>query len=378
MKRLALVAAIATLGYWSGAVEAGDYNPIYEPALQVQYPEQAAFIGLDQYFGLYLAVGEYGTILRRTSGTEWAQQEVPTSVLLTEVQLIDEQYAWAAGHEGVLLQSTDGGQNWEMRLDGYELLDLEYAWLLAEEARLEEAIDAAEDPLVREDLEWELEELYFHLDAAEIQQDVGPTKPFLDIHFRNREHGFALAAYGTVLETQDGGETWEIITGRFDNPMGRHFNMLAEAKRGDLFMAGEDGMIAHSEDAGQTWEMLTSSPYHGSYFGVTVDQEERVWVYGLRGNLYVSEDYGDTWQQIPTDIRYNLNNALPLADGRLAVVGHSGVIVLVDPDNDYEFEFHSHFSSSPLTDIRQGAGTELILVGRDGLQQFLLPVTPGQ
>jgi len=377
MKHIALVGMIAFAGTVvadsdSAADAANGYDRMYEPAPQARLAEQAALIGVDQYLGTTVTVGDFGTVLLRQD-TGWQQQTVPTSVLLTSVHIVNEDIIWATGHDGMLLRSENGGVDWDVMLDGYDLLEMEYDWLLEREAELELAIEEAEDEFEREDLEFELDELFFHIGGAEIQFDVGPTKPFLDIHFVNESVGLATAAYGTLLRTEDGGESWELITGQLDNPMGFHINKLLSNGNGELLIVGESGLMARSHDAGESWEML-DSPYHGSLFGALYDQQGQLWVFGLRGNLFVSSNGGDYFEQIHLNTRYNLNAGTVLADGRVVVVGHSGLIVVLDPET-LEFETYEHHSNTPLTGVRQGAGNELILVGRAGIQQFMLPVS---
>ncbi|MCC5854969.1 MAG: hypothetical protein JJU10_04700 [Idiomarina sp.] len=373
MRRIALAAALLCAGL---SVQASDrYDPIFTPAPDSPRAQQGVLIGLDQSASLRVTSGAFGLILTQRGGSDWVQAEVPTSVLLTSVSIVDDEHIWVAGHEGVLLQSTDGGVTWERRMDGFQLLELEFPWLEQRQEALEAKLDDAEDEFEAEEIEIALEELTFLTQGAEIQFDVGPTKPFLDIHFVNRELGFALAAYGTLLRTQDGGDSWEILTGKLDNPTGNHLNKITTDSNGAIVIVGEFGLLARSDDQGDSWEML-DSPYHGSLFGALFDNEDRLWIYGLRGNVFVSDNGGYDFAPVAVETRYNLNSGVVLRDGRVALVGHSGVIAVIDPDT-METTLYSHASNTPLTGIRQSEGNQLILVGRAGLQEFYIPVAAG-
>lgn len=374
MKRIALVGIVTALLTAPSAVVSAteSFNPLRAAAPQAARAEQGLLIDIAQVGSQLYAVGDHGIILTATLGERWQQLDVPTSMLLTAVSVIDDNRIWAAGHQGVLLRSENAGENWEVVLDGEQLLALEWEWLQQKQADLEAAIEAAEDEFEIEELEFELDELFFHIGGAEIQFDVGPTKPFLDVHFFDQNIGLAVGAFGTIVRTTDGGATWMVMNDAIDNITGYHINKLVEGPNQRLLLVGESGLLAVSDDLGETFTML-DSPYHGSLFGAVYDQQERLWVYGLRGNLFVSED-GENFAAVATNTRYNLNGATVLADGRLVFAGHAGTLVLVNPDT-LAVELFNHPSGAPISNVQQGVGNELILVGRAGVQTFALPVS---
>ena len=373
MKWIAICTAVLSVATFSASAQpAGDdYDVIFAPSPQAQRAEQGVIIGLQRYLDQTIAVGAFGTILTRQGNDDWVQAEVPTSVLLTSVHYVDANTIWATGHDGVLLRSQDAGQSWQRMMDGYRLLEKELLWLEEREAYLTTRLDEAEDDDEAFDYEYLLDELSFQIDAAGIQQDVGPTKPFLDILFLDQDHGFAIGAYGLVLETQDGGEDWTVVNERLENPTAYHLNKLIANEDGELFIIGEAGQLFRSDDRGMNWEQL-DSPYHGSLFGGLFDQQGRMWIYGLRGNVFVSDDNGDSFQSVDANTRYNLNSGTVMADGTVVLAGHSGTLVFFAADSLQAQRFE-HSSNVPLSGLLQNAGNELILVGRGGIMQFMYP-----
>lgn len=109
-----------------------------------------------------VAVGSNGVILYSKDGVEWIQAEVPTQVLLTTLFFIDDREGWAAGHDTLILHTTDGGETWAIQY---------------------------EDPITGGDL----------------------PKPILDIYFKDKRHGWAIGAFSLMLATRDGGVTWETV-----------------------------------------------------------------------------------------------------------------------------------------------------------------------
>lgn len=373
MKWIAICTAVFSLVTFSVTAQssADDYDVIFAPSPQAPQAEHGVMNGLQRYSNQTIAVGAFGTILTRQGNEAWIQADVPTSVLLTAVHYVDAETIWATGHDGVLLRSTDAGQNWTRMLDGYQLLELELAWLEEREAYLEARIDEAEDDEEAFEYEFLLDELSFQIQAAAIQQDVGPTKPFLDILFIDENHGFAVGAYGLLLETLDSGESWALVNERLENPIAYHLNKLVANEAGDLFVIGEAGQMFRSQDAGQNWDLL-DSPYHGSLFGGLFDQQGRLWVYGLRGNVFVSDDNGDTFTAVDADTRYNLNSGTVMADGTVVLAGHSGTLVFF-AEGTLQAQRYEHSSNVPLSGVLQHTGNELTLIGRGGIMQFMYP-----
>lgn len=373
MKWIAICTAVFSVVTLSATAQSPTdaYDVIFAPSPQAPQAEQGVINGLQRHLSQTIAVGAFGTILTRQGNEAWVQAEVPTSVLLTSVHYVNENTIWASGHDGVLLRSSDAGQSWERMLDGYQLLELELAWLEEREAYLEARLDDAEDDEEAFEYEFLLDELSFQTQAAGIQQEVGPTKPLLDILFIDQNHGFAVGAYGLLLETLDSGENWSLVNQRLDNPIAYHLNKLVANEAGDLFIIGEAGQLFRSEDDGQTWDML-ESPYHGSLFGGLFDQQDRLWVYGLRGNVFVSDDNGDTFTTVDADTRYNLNSGTVMADGTVVLAGHSGTLVFFAGDT-LQAQRYEHSSSVPLSGVLQHTGNELTLIGRGGIMQFMYP-----
>ncbi|NIV31558.1 MAG: hypothetical protein GWN58_19350, partial [Anaerolineae bacterium] len=87
------------------------------------------------------------------------------------------------------------------------------------------------------------------------------------------------------------GETWTGWVDHIHNPLGYHLNNINQV--GDrLFITAEAGTLYRSSDWGQSWVQL-DSPYEGSFFGTIGNAQGRVIAYGLRGNAFQSNDWGE-------------------------------------------------------------------------------------
>ncbi|WP_350609877.1 YCF48-related protein, partial [Pseudoalteromonas sp. 41-MNA-CIBAN-0057] len=63
-----------------------------------------------------IAVGKHGTVIKSVDGNNWQQaQSVPTQVLLTAVEFTNDSNGWACGHDATIINTTDGGENWQLQ-----------------------------------------------------------------------------------------------------------------------------------------------------------------------------------------------------------------------------------------------------------------------
>ncbi|USE38861.1 YCF48-related protein [Endozoicomonas sp. SCSIO W0465] len=220
-----------------------------------------------------VSVGERGHIVYSDDhGVSWQQASVPTMQMLTAVYFPTDKVGYAVGHDAIVLQTNDGGETWQ-----------------------------------------------------QVYADREATIPLLDVWFRDSLHGFAVGAYGYIIETVDGGQHWDFIDDRIANDDEFHYNAINDDGQGNLFLAGEAGILFRSSDAGQSWVTL-NSPYEGSWFGLSGDNG-RVLVHGLRGNIYQSIDQGETWQPLISGTDQTLFGSAKLIDGRVALVGNSGAVL---------------------------------------------------
>jgi photosystem II stability/assembly factor-like uncharacterized protein len=68
-------------------------------------------------------------------------------------------------------------------------------------------------------------------------------------------------------------------------------------------------------------------PYAGSMFGLLSLGGERVMAYGLRGNVYQSEDAGGNWLKIESGTDISLIGGMLGADGTVILVGSNGTLL---------------------------------------------------
>ncbi|SFR39428.1 Uncharacterized protein SAMN04488070_0417 [Pseudidiomarina maritima] len=346
-----------------------DYEVINAPAMKAAKAPRTVLTEITQTEKYTVAVGDYGVVLfREPSQSEWQQAEVPTSVLFSAVDFADVDHGWAVGHHGVIAATTDGGQSWQVQLDGFEFIALQQQHFQKIVDDLTAELDSLDgtDPDAEDELAFALDNASFLLEMALAADAEGPTKPFLDVHAVNPNVIFAVGAYGTLVRSRDGGVSWEILDDRIENPDGYHLNALSSDDQ-YVYVAGEAGQIFRSADLGDTWESL-DSPYYGSFFGLHKDSKNRLWVVGLRGNIFVSNDQGDSFDQIKLPDNVNINSVVDAPNGGVYLVGNAGVIGWVDAAGNIKQMTHS--SGAALTDLVAHDDGRLTVVGQRGVLEI--------
>lgn len=315
-----------------------------------------------------VAVGERGHIIvSDDEGASWSQGQVPVSVTLTGVDFPTANAGWVVGHSGVVLHSDDRGDTWSVQLTGIGAAELAIEGKEARAEALEAQIaEAPEDE--KGDLEWALDDLLFSLENLRSDLDIGPVNPLLDVWFENDQHGFVVGAYGMILRTRDGGETWQDWSGQLENPTGFHLNAITRITGGALVIVGEAGQIHVSVDNGETWELRTS-PYEGSLFGViSTGQVNEILAFGLRGNILLSTDLGKSWKIVPNDAKATLNDGAVAEDGRITLVGNGGA-VLVSGNGAESFREHFRSERAGVMSVVPVSDTDILIVGEDGVHR---------
>lgn len=341
--------ALALIGASAARAEP---DVIDRPARPTALGKSSALLSVTRAGKRLVAVGERGIVLLSDdSGSSWRQASVPVSESLTNVRFVNERQGWAIGHSGIILHSADGGQTWQRQLDGRKAADLclTLARQVGEHAK---AGDARAKGLLA--------------DAERLVAD-GPDKPFLDLWFKDANEGFVVGAYGLILGTSDGGQTWQSWQDRIDNPRGHHFYAISVVGD-DILIAGEQGALFHSTNRGNSFDEV-KTPYAGTYFGVRHLADGGVLAYGLRGSIYRSTSGLKDWQKVASGADSTLNGGASLDDGSLLLVDQSGHL-LRSKDGGRSFQIASTRLGFPLTAVASAPDGAVIVVGLGGVARM--------
>ena len=349
--RIAAALLLSGLGYFAHADALSLPEVLKQPSVLVNHPEKGYLLSVVRAGDRLVAVGESGrVILSDDIGKTWRQAKVPVNVLLTQVRFASAMEGWAIGHLGVVLHTADGGENWDVQLDGVKV-----AKLFVEQAQHEVAQKGDQD-----------EKASKALRQADFLVQDGPDKPFLTMQVDDAQRITIFGAFGVALRSLDGGKTWTPLQATDFNPGSLHY-YGSTSLQGQDFVVGEQGLLLRSLD-NETYQSV-DQPYSGTLFGVVMSDRVAV-AFGLRGNAVRSLDQGESWQQFETGTSASLQGGLILKDGRILLLAENGQIVMGTKRSD---DFHVLDKQlAPAAEAIQVSDDQLLLVGPSGVQTLSL------
>lgn len=280
-------------------------DPLKVAATSSEKPASASMVGIVHAGDRLVAVGPRGHILLSDDqGQQWRQVSVPVSTDLTAIFFASAKQGWAVGHDGVVLHSTDGGESWQLQLDGTR------AARIIGDFYATPPMQASQEP-----------EIVAAVREAQSVQQAAPSLSLLGVWFKNEREGFVVGAFNVVLQTQDGGNTWIPWYHRTENP--EFFHLYNVSGSGDdVYIVGERGLVMRLDPQAQRF-VAVPTPYPGSFFGVLVSPP-MVLIYGLRGNAYVSQNQGHDWTRASLNVQSSFLDAVVAPNGHVLLASQRG------------------------------------------------------
>lgn len=322
-------------------------DPLDTPATMQQKPSQQPLMSITTQGNRILAFGMRGLIIvSDDQGHSWRQTAVPVQSDLLAAHFTTPSHGWVVGHNGVVLHTTDGGLSWVKQLDGLKASDTLPRYYAAR-------IKAGETHL----------EPYAQQIAINFRPDA--ALPLLDIWFDDAQQGYAVGAFGTLLQTFDGGQSWQPALHKIDNPDMLHLNAIARVD-GHLFIAAERGRVFRFEESTSSFVPMDTG-YAGGLFGVE-GGEHTLLVYGLGGKAFTSQDKGESWRELDNASSASLTgSAFDPVEKRFLLVNSKGELLALGlTDNRLDI-----LQATPdlLTDVSVPSQGELITVGLAGVNR---------
>jgi len=205
-----------------------------------------------------------------------------------------------------------------------------------------------------------------------VYHDSDSEAPLMTVYFFDENHGLAMGAFSFVIETRDGGKTWrQRDLGTGNDGLEYHLNAIFADKDGNLWVPAEFGTVYKSSDSGKTFQEIVT-PYEGSFWnGIGLD-DGTVLVIGMRGNAYYTKDGGESWEQADTGTDKSIGGAAVLPDGRILLVGLQGYVGFSE-DGGESFEAIARRDRRGYQAIIPGPDGQVAIFGEGGVK--LMPDT---
>lgn len=308
--RRAVCAGLCGLVLFAGSVSSVASELPAVQALSAIKPNRLVLLDIVRVAKSLIAVGERGVILRsEDGGATWAGFRTEVRRTLTGLAFDGEKQGIAVGHGGVILRTVDGGRTWN-------------------------AINAEE------------------ANGASL----------LGVTLLGPKHFIVYGAFGLLLESLDGGESWarkQVGSDSFD----RHISKVFRLNR-KLVLVGESATLATSAD-GISWQEM-KSPYMGSWFGGLETKEGAALIFGMRGNVFRSDDGGANWTKVEVGTSRGVMSAAVLENGEIVLVGNAGFMAR-SHDDGRTFETIRSGANVGLASVVGLANDDFVVVGERGV-----------
>jgi len=257
-------------------------------------------------------VGYGGKILdTRDGGRNWEIRKSGTDNALYKVHFVDDKTGWAMGQGGTVVKTSDGGTTWTKQDSGTENYIFSFTSLTPEHligvgdrSTIVESKDGGATWTVRE---------YESKGAGgmtEEEEVVAQQPSFYDVHFLDAKTGWIVGEFGKILKTTDGGATWKeqqksLIGGEIVDALSlpTFFGVdFIDAQNGAA--AGLDGKIAITANGGDTWTFDdVGAELAVPLFDMHLFSDGSGWAVGSAGEVLRKKGIGETWEAADLGMR---------------------------------------------------------------------------
>jgi photosystem II stability/assembly factor-like uncharacterized protein len=263
---------------------------------------------------LGVAVGSGGSIMVSSdAGVSWRHENSPTTLALLGVDVSDTA-AIAVGQQGVILVRRSTGAKWT------------------------------------------------------VMKSATDNRLFA-VSLNSRGTAIAVGAFGTVIASRDGGETWKSVAPNWKNfaadGIDPHVYAAHISWDGVMMLAGEFGLILRSATGGTAWELLHKGD--ASLFALQLRDDGVGYAVGQSGTILRSLDRGSTWNVLPAVSSANLLGVYSSSGGRVVATGMRDMLISGDGGDTWRHVATGDTTTSWYAGVAQAGPTApIVMVGHAG------------
>lgn len=282
-------------------------------------------------------VGAEGLLLKTTNGgNDWQKQSI-TNENLTKIHFIDSNNGYILGENNTYLQTNDGGNTWINRTNSLETGLLAISYLNSQNGI---AIGGSRDSMI----------IYKTSDGGVTWENFSMilnkyiSSPVL--HYQNLERMalvYRYISYNHVLCSNDSGKTWaetKVVTNRYYGGVGSNYSMFVDSTTG--YLLGNDGMtsiyysyIYKTTDGGRNWQGVSNGKLPVLFNLYFVDSNNGYaigYTSWYRGDdrpcgVYKTTDGGTSWERKLVPLDYKLTGLFFVDEQIGTLIGKNGLIL---------------------------------------------------
>ncbi|MFM7514952.1 MAG: photosynthesis system II assembly factor Ycf48, partial [Cyanobium sp.] len=192
----------------------------------------------------------------------------------------------------------------------------------------------------------------------------------LAVAFTDDRHGFLVGSNRLILETDDGGASWQERS--LDLPPEENFRLISIDFNGDAgWIVGQPGLLLHSSDRGQSWNRLfLDTKLPGEPYLVTALGPKSAELATNVGAVYRTGDAGSSWQALVSDAAGAVRDLRRAADGRYVSVSGLGNFFATWDPGQATWQVHQRVSSQRLQSMGFQPDGNLWMVARGAQLRF--------
>ncbi|MHA2091200.1 MAG: ABC transporter permease subunit [Candidatus Kariarchaeaceae archaeon] len=306
------------------------------------------------------------TVAQEEANVGWDEQESTVSTDLFDVVSVNQSYAWVVGENGVVIQTSDGG-NWTEEttpisddLHSIDFLNRTFMAVGSGGTVITKTIDGnwidvspttdiifRSVSIVKADnsttqkttafIAGENGEIWKTNDGGTIWENkvLGTSSDFYGIDFMNETHGLIVGENGQIYGTSNGGQTWE----QREAPESVTSTLRDVLYISDIraFIVGDNGVFLKSTDnvnpiVGWDWDKMSSNTaIHLT--AITYQSINKLWVSGFNGTILQTKDGGHSFieQKIPPEFYFQDIYGITIFNGKYGwSVGIEGLLLYTD------------------------------------------------
>ncbi len=200
-------------------------------------------------------------------------------------------------------------------------------------------------------------------------QDIGFTG--------DPKHGWLVGSDSTLLETTDGGKTWQTRGLELEDQKYRFTGVSFTGQEG--WIIGEPAILLHTTDGGQTWSRVPlSNKLPGAPNTIVALAPNSAELATNIGAIYRTTDGGQTWKALVQEAVGVVRNLERSTDGKYVAVSAKGNFYSTWEPGQNAWAPHNRNSSRRVENMGFGEDGRLWMLARGGQMQFSEPGKPDE